>query len=139
MDPYYLLNDQQERARRSLQTARSGGITPELDSYLDIEERIIYPMLDRCGPAGLDAMAEGQARHDTLLEIAAAHPHSNHRLLGALEAHVDLTHQQVYPALETLGPDGLDDLGDALVEALASREEADAPLSAPFVRPDDDR
>jgi hypothetical protein len=137
VDPFLIIADQQTRARAAsaARHAESGGMPSELDSYLDVEERIIYPMLDRCGEEGADAMAEGQARHVTLIELAEGTEPLD-RLLGALDAHIDITRARDWPLLRrSLRRPDLEDLGDALVEALASREVADVDLDAPFRKP----
>ena len=142
MDPFEIIVQAQDEARQALIARReedhdgSAGVPDELEAYLDLEERIVYPWLDRCGPDGSAAMADGMERHAAMLELLHQSAPQLDRLRGALDGHIEVTGSQVIPCLRRcLDATALDDLGDALEEARLSRTEATKPLNAPLDQP----
>jgi len=127
------MTDLQAEARASLTSAaeRVDAMPDPLDRYLDVEARIVFPMLERCGDAGAQQWADGQERHQALLGLIAGGGAID-RVLGAFDGHVDLTRGRVWPMLRVhLDRDELDELGDAIVEVLATRDLAETELDRP--------
>jgi hypothetical protein len=134
MDPFEVIDQLQREARAAVASCADvvAAVPEPLDRYLDVEERIVYPMLERCGPDGIDERTEGQERHSTLLSLIAD-TSATERVLGALDAHIDITRARTWPVLRRgLDRGSLDELGEAILEVLATRELADIQLHAPF-------
>jgi hypothetical protein len=133
VDPFELMTVLQDEARASLLTGTTcvESMPEPLDRYLDVEARVVLPMLERCGDAGAQQWAEGQERHRALMELIAAGSSSD-RVLGAFDGHVDMTRERAWPVFRVhLDRDELDDLGDAIAEVLATRDLADVDLESP--------
>lgn len=124
LDPGLILD---AAASDTLGTQAGEGTGP-VDTYLDLEERIVFDLTERVVPGGDDLVAEARARHRAILSsLAGGSSGAETRRLVA--AHVHEARTTVYPQLlDHLDPPGREDLAAALEEARLSRQEADVDL-----------
>jgi hypothetical protein len=106
-----------------------------IDRWLDLEERVLYPVVERELADGDELMVDGFDHHLVILDVLDGRRRCDEAGFAALlESHAAWARDRVHPRLVELGEDRRRALGEALTEASASSEAADARLTAPLDR-----
>lgn len=142
-DPRTTLREVQTAARRALE--EPGDDEPDrrrhaavVERYLDMEERVLFDIIERHDPEAEPVLTSARRRHRQLLEDlqtladlpVASRPGENNlgRLRRELGEHIGAVDQWLLPRLSSLDAQQYDDLGDALEEVRQSWDESDTRL-----------
>jgi len=140
MNPFDCLRAQLDRIC-DLLTRDIDAAGREVERYLDMEERVLYPRVDDLlGSRGVEVESAIERHYEMLAalqHLEGAEPQDRpagaERLADLLRNHVELSDREIFRRLRLeVDEDDFQNLGDALEEARLSSEEADVELPPPL-------
>jgi hypothetical protein len=123
-DPAAVLATQRARVAQALDAGETEGAKQQLETYLDMEERVLFDIAARVLIDRDDHIEAAREHRADVLRVASSMTDVA-TLRSLLDRHVELTDALFRELWTRLDETGADDLAAALEEARLSREEPD--------------